>query len=222
MPKSIQIAPSILAADFGRLADEVRDVVAAGADLIHVDVMDGRFAPNLTVGADIVRAVRRATTLPIDVHMMVMEPERHVDSFMSAGADIVTVHVEATVHLQRTLHLIRQKGKRAGVALSPHTHESCLNYVLADIDLVLAMTVNPGFSGQTFLPEVLPKISNIRRLLSDAGRAVSIEVDGGINAQTAARVVDMGADILVAGAAVYAAADRRAAIGTIRSAVATH
>lgn len=157
MARSIRIATSILAADFGRLADEVGEAAAGGADLIHVDVMDGRFVPNFTVGPDIVRAVRRSTDLPIDVHMMVLEPERHIEAFASAGADIITVHIEATVHLQRTLHAIRQLGKRAGVALNPHTPETWLSYVLSDIDLILAMTVNPGYTAQTFLPGVLAK-----------------------------------------------------------------
>ncbi len=218
MARSIRIATSILAADFGRLADEVGEAAAGGADLIHVDVMDGRFVPNFTVGPDIVRAVRRSTDLPIDVHMMVLEPERHIEAFASAGADIITVHIEATVHLQRTLHAIRQLGKRAGVALNPHTPETWLSYVLSDIDLILAMTVNPGYTAQTFLPGVLPKISAVRKLVLASGRSIDIEVDGGINTQTVASVVQAGADTLVAGAAVYSAGDRRAAIGAIRTA----
>jgi ribulose-phosphate 3-epimerase len=218
MLRPIQIAPSILAADFGRLADEIADVAAGGADLIHVDVMDGTFVPNLTLGPDIVRAARKATTLPIDVHMMVMQPERHIEAFAAAGADIITVHVEATIHLQRTLNAIRQLGKRAGVALNPHTSEQGLEYVLDDIDLILVLTINPGFSGQAFLPGVLPKISSIQQLISSRGRDISIEVDGGINPQTAPEVTRAGADILVTGAAVYAQPDRRAAIETIRTA----
>jgi len=216
MPRPIQIAPSILASDFGRLADEIKDVASGGADLIHVDVMDGTFVPNLTLGPDIVRSVRKATSLPIDVHMMVMQPERHIEAFAAAGADIITVHAEATIHLQRTLNAIRQLGKRAGVALNPHTSEHGLEYILGDIDLILVLTINPGFSGQAFLPGVLPKISNIRRLVST--RDISIEVDGGINPQTAQEVTRAGADILVAGVAVYAQPDRRKAIATIRSA----
>jgi len=150
MPRPIQIAPSILASDFGRLADEIKDVASGGADLIHVDVMDGTFVPNLTLGPDIVRSVRKATSLPIDVHMMVMQPERHIEAFAAAGADIITVHAEATIHLQRTLNAIRQLGKRAGVALNPHTSEHGLEYILGDIDLILVLTINPGFSGQAF------------------------------------------------------------------------
>ncbi len=216
MARPIQIAPSILASDFGRLADEIKDVASGGADLIHVDVMDGTFVPNLTLGPDIVRSARKATSLPIDVHMMVMQPERHIEAFAAAGADIITVHAEATIHLQRTLHAIRQLGKRAGVALNPHTSEHGLEYILGDIDLILVLTINPGFSGQAFLPGVLPKISNIRQLVST--RDISIEVDGGINTQTAQEVARAGADILVTGAAVYGQPDRRKAIATIRSA----
>ena len=216
MLRPIQIAPSILAADLGRLADEIADVATGGADLIHVDVMDGNFVPNLSLGPDIVRSIRKATTLPIDVHMMVMDPERHIGAFAAAGADIITVHVEATTHLQRTLLVIRQLGKRAGVALNPHTSESALQYVLSDIDLILVMTVNPGFSGQAFLPGVLPKISNVRRLVSESNQDISIEVDGGISPQTAPAVASAGADILVAGAAIYTTRDRRKAIESIR------
>ena len=219
MPRPIQIAPSILAADFGRLADEIADV-EAGADLIHVDIMDGNFVPNLSLGPAIVLSVRKATSLPIDVHLMVMAPERHIEAFAGAGADIITVHAEATIHLQRTLNAIRQLGKRVGVALNPHTPESGLQYVLGDIDLILVMTVNPGFSGQAFLREVLPKISAVHRLVLDSNRDVSIEVDGGINPQTAREVAIAGADILVAGAAIYAMQDRRSAIETIRTAAA--
>ena len=222
MPRPIKIAPSILAADFGRLADEVVAVASAGADLIHIDVMDGRFVPNLTVGPDIVRAVRKVTTLPVDVHMMVMEPERHMATFAEAGADTITVHVEAVIHLQRTLQVIRQLGKRAGVALNPHTPESCLDYVLSDLDLILVMTVNPGFTGQVFLPQVLPKISNIRQMIATSGHTIDIEVDGGISPKTAPDVARAGADILVAGAAVYATSDRHAAISAIRTAADVH
>jgi len=217
MPKAIQIATSILAADFGRLAEEIRDVAAGGADLIHVDVMDGRFVPNLTLGVDILRAVRASTTLPLDVHMMIVEPERHIEAFAEAGADIITVHAEAVTHLQRTLHAIRQLGKRAGVALNPHTPESVLKYVLSDIDLVLVMTVNPGFTGQEFLPQVLPKISALRDMAHSSGHDFRIEVDGGIGPQNASVVTSAGADILVAGAAVYRSASRRDAIEHIRS-----
>ncbi len=217
MPRAIQIAPSILAADFGRLAEEVLDAERAGADLIHIDVMDGNFVPNLTVGVDVLRAIRRTTSLPLDVHMMVVEPDRHIAAFADAGADILTVHAEAAVHLQRTLHEIRKLGKRAGVALNPHTGESVLRYVLSDIDLILVMSVNPGFTGQVFLPQVLPKIAAIRDLVSSSGRDIRIEVDGGIGPETVASVANAGADVLVAGAAVYRSLNRRDAIEQLRA-----
>ena len=217
MARPIQIAPSILAADFGRLADEVLDVEAGGANLIHIDVMDGRFVPNLTVGVDVLKALRRTTKLPLDVHLMVVEPERHIETFSDAGADIITIHAEAGVHLQRTLHSIRQLGKRAGLALNPHTPESVLKYLLPDVDLILAMTVNSGFTGQEFLPQVLPKISAIHKMVVASGHDVNIEVDGGIGPHNAASVAGAGADILVAGAAIYRSSNRRDAIENIRS-----
>src|SRR6187402_692130 len=161
MATEVKIAPSILAADLGRLADEIAEVEAGGADWIHVDVMDGSFVPNITFGPDIVKTVRRLTKLPIDVHMMVVQPERHIDAFAAAGADGLTVHVEASPHLQRTLAHIRSLKKRAGVVMNPHTPEENLRYVLGDLDLILVMTVNPGFSYQAFLPEVVPKIRRV-------------------------------------------------------------
>lgn len=218
MPSSVRVAPSILSADLGRLAEEVHEVEEGGADWIHVDVMDGRFVPNITLGPAIVGAVRRATTLPVDVHLMIVEPEKYVEQFAEAGADVISVHIEASVHLQRTLSEIRRLGKRAGVVLNPHTPEEHLRYVLADVDLILVMSVNPGFGGQAFLPAVLPKLSGLRRMIDDAGLDVDLEVDGGVSPETARQVVEAGANVLVAGSAVFGETDRRAAIAAIREA----
>jgi len=214
----VRIAPSILSADLGRLAEEVRTAEAAGADWIHVDVMDGRFVPNITFGPSIVRAVRAATTLPVDVHLMVVEPERHLEAFAEAGADGLSVQVEACTHLQRTLHAIRQLGKRAGAVLNPHSSEENLRWVLADLDLVLVMTVNPGFGGQEFLPSMLPKITKVRELIDRSGHAIDLEVDGGIAPATAGAVVKAGARVLVAGNAVFGQPDHAAAIRALRAA----
>jgi ribulose-phosphate 3-epimerase len=202
----IRIAPSILSADFGRLAEEVQAVTTAGADWIHVDVMDGRFVPNITLGPIVVEAVRKATTLPIDVHLMIVEPERYVADFAAAGADIISVHVEACPHLHRTLQQIRALGKKAGVVLNPHTSEETIRYVLTECDLVLVMSVNPGFGGQKFIPSVIPKIDAIREMADTLRAPVDIEVDGGIGVGTAWRVTRAGAGVLVAGNAVFGAA----------------
>jgi ribulose-phosphate 3-epimerase len=218
MPNKVRVAPSILSADLGRLAEEVQEVERGGADWIHVDVMDGRFVPNITLGPAIVKAIRRATSLPVDVHLMIVEPERYVEQFAEAGADVISVHVEASVHLQRTLAEIRRLGKRAGVVLNPHTPEEHLRYVLGDADLVLVMSVNPGFGGQAFLPSVLPKLAGLRRMIDEAGLDVDLEVDGGVSPETARQVVDAGARVLVAGSAVFGQSDRAAAIAAIRKA----
>jgi ribulose-phosphate 3-epimerase len=217
MPKAL-IAPSILAADLGRLAEEVREVEAAGADWIHVDVMDGCFVPNITFGPAIVAHVRKLTKLPIDVHLMIVEPERHLDAFAKAGADGMSVHVEACRHLQRTLSHIRELGKRAGAVLNPHTSEETLRWVLADLDLVLVMTVNPGFGGQAFLPAVVPKVRRVRELIDGSGRSIDLEVDGGVAPGTARELVQAGARVLVAGVAIFGQRDRAAAIGALRAA----
>jgi ribulose-phosphate 3-epimerase len=212
----ILIAPSILSADFGRLAQEVQAVEAAGADWIHVDVMDGRFVPNLTIGPVVVKAVRKATRLPIDVHLMIIEPERYVHDFAEAGADSLSVHVEPSYHLARTLQLIRSLKKRSGVVLNPQTPPDAIEYVLDHVDLVLVMSVNPGFGGQSFMPEVLPKIRAIRKMIDSRGKNIALEVDGGVAPGTAREVVEAGARVLVAGSAIYGHPDYRAAIDALR------
>lgn len=203
----VRIAPSILSADFGRLADEVRAVEAAGADWIHVDVMDGRFVPNLTIGPLVVAALRPITRLPLDVHLMIVEPDRWVDAFADAGADVITVHAEAATHLHRCLQSIRARGKRAGVSLNPATPEDHVRYVLDVTDLVLVMSVNPGFGGQSFIRSALPKLGALRAMIdahvARGGHAIDLEVDGGVAASTARDVVRAGADVLVAGSAVF-------------------
>jgi ribulose-phosphate 3-epimerase len=217
MPE-VRIAPSILSADLGRLAEEVASVERDGADWIHVDVMDGRFVPNITLGPIVVQAVRRATRLPVDVHLMIVEPEKYLEAFASAGADVISVHVEACTHLERTLAEIRRLGKRAGVVLNPHTPEESVRYVLGNVDLVLVMSVNPGFGGQKFLPAVLPKLRALREMIDRAGLTVDLEVDGGVAPETARAVVEAGARVLVAGNAVFGQRDRAGAIRAIRAA----
>ncbi|MCS6798198.1 MAG: ribulose-phosphate 3-epimerase [Myxococcota bacterium] len=217
-PRPVRIAPSVLSADFARLGEEVREVQAAGADWIHVDVMDGRFVPNLTVGPPVVAALRRATTLPLDVHLMIVEPERWIESFVRAGADVISVHVEASPHLHRTVAEIRRAGARAGVVLNPHSSEESVRYVLPDVDLVLVMSVDPGFGGQAFLPSVLPKVTRLREWIDAQGLDVALEIDGGIDTRTAAQALEAGADVLVAGSAVFGADDRSRAIAALREA----
>ena len=203
----IKIAPSILSADFGALLEDVRQVEAGGAEYLHIDVMDGHFVPNITIGPLVVKALRPRCGLVFDVHLMIENPDAYIEQFIEAGADLVTVHAEAVRHLHRTLALIRAKGAKAGVALNPATPPDVLEYVAPLADLVLLMTVNPGFGGQTFIPEVLPKISAVRELLRTRGLKAELQVDGGINPDTAAMVVKAGANVLVAGAAVFTGGD---------------
>ena len=198
------IAPSILSADFGNLTRDVRAAEGAGADWIHVDVMDGHFVPNITIGPAVTAAVRASTTLPVDVHLMIERPERYIADFAAAGADWITVHQEACPHLHRTLQQIREEGARPGVALNPSTPLDMVRHVIADIDLLLVMTVNPGFGGQSFIPAMTTKVAAARRLLDEEGRAgARLEVDGGMDAETAGPVAAAGADVFVAGSAVY-------------------
>ena len=199
----IRLAPSILSADFARLGEVVRETTAAGADYIHVDVMDGRFVPNLTIGPLVVYAIRSHTSLPLDVHLMIVEPERLVADFASAGADKITVHQEATVHLDALVHRIRELGVTAGVAINPATPASAIAEVLPELDLVLVMTVNPGFGGQRFIESVLPKVRRVREMIDAAGLSTELEVDGGIKPDNVARLVGAGANVIVAGSAVY-------------------
>ncbi len=219
MTKKIRVAPSILSADFSRLGEEIRAVEAAGADLIHVDVMDGHFVPNITIGPLIVQAVRKATKLPLDVHLMIENPGLYIADFAKAGADYITVHAEAAGHLHRLVQSIREhKGVKAGVSLNPATPLQELDYILDELDLVLIMSVNPGFGGQAFIPSALRKIRELRQRIDDRKLSVEIEVDGGVKPENAAEIAGAGADILVAGSAVYGAKDYAAAIRGIRGA----
>ncbi len=217
MQRLIKIAPSILSADFSKLGEEIREVEQGGADFIHVDVMDGHFVPNITIGPLVVQAIRPHTKLPLDVHLMIEAPERYIPEFAKQGADIITVHQEACTHLHRTIHLIKEHGAKAGVVLNPATPIMTIEPILEDLDMILLMTVNPGFGGQKFISSVLPKISQLRQLLDERGlHKVDIEVDGGVTAETAKWVVEAGANVLVAGSAIYNQADRKAAIEAIR------
>jgi len=216
MTNRVRVAPSILSADFGRLGEEVRAIEAAGADLVHVDVMDGRFVPNITIGPLVVEAVKRSTTLPLDVHLMIVEPEKYIDDFAKAGANIITVHQEACPHLHRTLQQIRNAGAKPGVVLNPSTPLVTLEEVLGEVSQVLLMSVNPGFGGQAFIPSTIDKVRRLRAMLDARKLNVDIEVDGGINPHTAKDVVAAGATVLVAGNAVFKSKDYRAAIDALR------
>ena len=211
-----KIAPSILSADFSRLGEEIKAIEAGGADYVHIDVMDGRFVPNITIGPLIVEAVRRVTTLPLDVHLMIAEPDRYIDSFAKAGADIIVVHAEATNHLHRTVQLIKSLGKRAGVSLNPATPLQVLDYVLEDLDLVLLMTVNPGFGGQSIIEGCIPKIQALRAIMDRRGSEAELEVDGGVKTDNIARIAHAGADVFVAGSAVFNSPDYGATISELK------
>ncbi|MDX5476258.1 MAG: ribulose-phosphate 3-epimerase [Bacillaceae bacterium] len=213
----IKIAPSILSANFAKLGEEIKDVELGGADYIHVDVMDGHFVPNITIGPLIVEAIKPITTLPLDVHLMIDNPDEYIPAFAKAGANIISIHVETCRHLHRTIQLIKSHGVKAGVVLNPATPVSLIKHIIRDVDLVLLMTVNPGFGGQAFISDVLPKIKEVASYVRENGLSVEIEVDGGVNEETAKLCVEAGANVLVAGSAIYNKPNRKEAIEKIRN-----
>jgi len=215
--KQNMIAPSILSADFTKLGQEIGAVVKAGADIIHVDVMDGHFVPNITIGPLVVKAARQATHLPLDVHLMIANPDRYLEDFAAAGADWITVHVEACIHLHRTIHMIKELGKKAGAVLNPATPLETLDYILEDVDLVMLMSVNPGFGGQSFIPSSIEKIRKLKKMIDDRGCRAGIEVDGGISPVTIGAVAEAGANIFVAGSAIFGREDYAAAIAEMKA-----
>jgi len=215
-----KIAPSILSADFSRLGEEIKAVEAAGADYIHVDVMDGHFVPNITIGSPVVAAIRKVTKLPLDVHLMISEPDRYIADFAKAGSDIITVHAEACIHLHRTIGYIKELGIRAGVSLNPSTPLSVIEQILEDVDMVLLMTVNPGFGGQKFIKTMLPKIAEMRRIINDRGLKVELEVDGGVTLDNIYDISRAGADSFVAGSAVFGSSDYKKTLGEMKRLVA--
>jgi ribulose-phosphate 3-epimerase len=214
-----KIAPSILSADFGRLAEEIKAVEEAGADWIHLDIMDGHFVPNLTIGPPVVRALRKATSLPLDVHLMIENPDRYLDAFIDAGSDILTVHVEAVTHLQRTMEYIRGRNIMAGIALNPSTPLWTLEEIITDCELIMIMTVNPGFGGQHFIPSMISKIRRTKDMTANQAKPILVEVDGGISADNIREVSDAGADVFVAGAAVFTSDDYSYTIGRMKKAI---
>ncbi|MCD6265138.1 MAG: ribulose-phosphate 3-epimerase [Deltaproteobacteria bacterium] len=211
-----KIAPSILSADFTKLGEEIKAIEKAGADYIHIDVMDGHFVPNITVGPMIVKAARKVTNLPLDVHLMIVNPERYIDDFVRAGSDLITVHVETVTHLHRLLGVIRDTGIKAGAALNPATPLSSIEHVLNNLDMVVLMTVNPGFGGQSFISEVLPKIEELKKMIDQKGMGINIEVDGGINIENIAQVARAGANVFVAGNAIFGSQDYAETIALMR------
>jgi ribulose-phosphate 3-epimerase len=212
----IKIAPSILSADFAKLGEEIQNIEKAGADYIHIDVMDGSFVPNITIGNEVVKSLRQKTQLPFDVHLMINNPDNHIKAFAEAGSDLITIHAEASIHLDRSLALIKSFNKKVGVSLVPSTHEDCLDYILEKLDLILVMTVNPGFGGQKFLASQLKKIENIRKKIEKSGKKIELEVDGGINDQTARIAVEAGADVLVSGSYIFGSGNYQQAIQNLK------
>ena len=210
------IAPSILSADFSKLGDEVKSVEAAGADWIHVDVMDGHFVPNITIGPLVVEAVRRVTSLPVDVHLMIENPDRYIKDFADAGADLISVQVEACVHLNRTIQLIKELDRRAGVVLNPSTPLSSLEWIMEDIDFIMIMSVNPGFGGQKFIPNSLDRVRALRKMIRERGLEILIEIDGGVNKNTIKNISDAGVDVFVAGSAIFKSPDYKKTIAKFR------
>lgn len=213
----LKISPSILSADFSRLGEEIQAIEKAGADYIHLDVMDGSFVPNITIGNEVVKNLRKNTALPFDVHLMINNPDNHVKAFADAGSDIITIHAEASIHLDRSVDLIKSFGKKAGVSIVPSTHEDALDYVLEKLDLILVMTVNPGFGGQKFLSSQLRKIENLRKKIDKSGKKIELEVDGGINDQTIKLVTSAGADVVVSGSYIFGSKSYSEAISKLRT-----
>lgn len=216
MSQKIKIAPSILSADFSNLETEIKAISNSGADYIHIDVMDGSFVPNITVGPDIISSIRKHSNLIFDVHLMINNPDYHVENFAKAGADIITIHAEASTHLHRSISKIKSLGKKAGVSIVPSTNEDTLNYIMDEVDLILVMSVNPGFGGQKFINSQLNKISNIRKKIIASGRNIDLEVDGGINEITSKQAIQAGANVLVAGSYIFSGKDYSTAIKNLR------
>ena len=212
----IKIAPSILSADFSKLGEEIHNIEKAGADYIHIDVMDGSFVPNITIGNEVIKSLRSKTQLPFDVHLMINNPDAHIKAFADSGADIITIHAEASIHLDRSLALIKSFNKKVGVSLVPSTHEDIIDYILDKLDLILIMTVNPGFGGQKFLASQLKKIENIRKKIEKSGKKIELEVDGGINDQTSRIAIEAGADVLVSGSYIFGSGNYQQAIQTLK------
>jgi ribulose-phosphate 3-epimerase len=213
----IKIAPSILSADFSKLGQEIKNLEIAGADYIHIDVMDGNFVPNITIGNEVIKSLRKISALPFDVHLMINNPDNHIKAFVEAGSDIITVHAEASIHLDRTLDLIKSFNKKAGVSIVPSSNENILDYIIDKVDLILVMTVNPGFGGQKFLNSQLKKIENIRNKIIKSGRKIELEVDGGINNQNNKTVINAGADVLVSGSYIFSNQDYQNAIKSLKA-----